>query len=656
MPSDTPSSYAAAVADFRQARRKALLNQMRASLTGESTALLSYEDVRRKLKGQVGAEQGLQEIPLDAIVGSVGRYADFTRTFLPLKDDDAQRWARIKVAATGLKGLPPIEVYQIGDAYFVKDGNHRVSVAHQLGATHIQAYVTPVTTKVSLDPDTTPDDLIIKAEYVDFLEKTHLDEVRPEADLIVTAPGKYAQLLEHIRVHRYFMGLDQQRDIPLGEAVAHWYDTVYLPAVEVIRDAHALAAFPDRTETDLYLWLAEHKAALEETLGWEVEPEIAAKDLADQQSAKTNVLARVSETLWNAMIPEAWASGPSPGQWRAERDVACRSDRLFCGILVALDGQESGWQALDEALVIARWEETQVKGLHVVASEEAVESDAVAAIRAEFERRCTAADVRHAFAVEVGKVGRIIVERAQWVDLVVISLSHPPKGHPLRRFLTYVRNDKFGVWNDRSFDYAQDDKRIAQDDERIAQDDERIAQDHKRIAQDDKANAQDDERIAQDDPAAHKGDLRTLLQRCSRPILAVPRPVFPLQRVLLAYDGSPKAEEALFIATYIAARWPDIALTVMTVASDAIGDETLTHARIYLEDHGVDAANYILAKSGPVATNVLITAETQRVNLIIMGGYSHSAVLEPFFGSAVAAAVVADEVLRTRQCPVLVCR
>ncbi len=465
MPSDTPSNYAAAVADFRQARRKALLNQMRARLTGESTALLSYEDVRRKLKGQVGIEQGLQEIPLDAIVGSVGRYADFTRTFLPLKDDDAQRWARIKVAATGLKGLPPIEVYQIGDAYFVKDGNHRVSVARQLGATHIQAYVTPVTTKVSLDPDTAPEDLIIKAEYVDFLEETHLDEVRPEADLTVTAPGKYAQLLEHIRVHRYFMGIDQQkrwdalkrkcnpppsnrkREITQEEAVAHWYDTVYLPAVDVIRDAHALEAFPDRTETDLYLWLAEHKAALEETLGWEVEPEIAAKDLADQQSAKTNVLARVSETLWNAMIPEAWASGPSPGQWRAERDVTCRSDRLFCGILVALDGQERGWQALDEALVVARWEETQVKGLHVVASEEAVESDAVAAIRAEFERRCTAADVRHAFAVEVGKVGRMIVKRAQWVDLVVISLSHPPQANPLRRFLTYVRNDKSSVLN-----------------------------------------------------------------------------------------------------------------------------------------------------------------------------------------------------------------
>ncbi len=582
MVTDHQSSYVSAVSDFREARRKAWMHQILSSLTGESTQLLSYEDVRKQLKGRAGSEQGLRDIPLDAIVGSVGRYTDFSRSFLPLQDSDAERWARIKVATTGMAGLPPIEVYQIGDAYFVKDGNHRVSVARELGADYIQAYVTKVNTKVPLEPDTDPNDLIIKAEYADFLETTHLDEIRPQADLTVTAPGKYEQLLEHIRLHQYFMGHDLQRDISWEEAVGHWYDAVYRPTVEIIQASNLLEEFPDRTETDLYLWLTEHKAAVEETLGWEVAPETAAKNLVDQYSSKTaNMLGRISQKLWDAMLPDELESGPPPGQWRAERLAARRGDRLFCGILVAINGQENGWKALDEAIEIARREETRLKGLHVVPTEAAAKSAAVAAIRAEFERRCAQAGLDSEFAIVAGKVGQTIIERAYWVDLVVISLNHPPQANPFQKF---------------------------------------------------------------------RSELRTFLQRCPRPILAVPRPLFPLHRVLLAYDGSPKSKEALFIATYIAARWPDITLTVMTVAQNGnVGEETLAHARAYLEEHSIDA-EYILAGSGPVAPNILITAEERDINLIIMGGYGQGVMLEALFGSVV------DEVLRSRQRPVLICR
>ncbi|NIN69700.1 MAG: transcriptional regulator, partial [Anaerolineae bacterium] len=69
-----------------------------------------------------------------------------------------------------------------------------------------------------------------------FLEHTRLDKLRPEADLSLTVPGRYGTLEEHIEVHRYFMGLEQQREIPYEEAVTHWYDTVYLPVVEVIQE------------------------------------------------------------------------------------------------------------------------------------------------------------------------------------------------------------------------------------------------------------------------------------------------------------------------------------------------------------------------------------------------------------------------------------
>jgi hypothetical protein len=273
-------SLPAAIGGFRRARARARLERILARLMGESSELLCYEDVHATLKPTSRSSRGLQDIPLDAIVGSVGRCSDFTRTFLPLRDQYESKWARVELAATELAGLPPIEVYRIDQVYFVLDGNHRVSVARQMGATHIQAHVTEFHTRVPLSPDTKPDDLIVKSEYAGFLERTNIDRHRPEADLSVSVPGQYRKLEEHIAVHRYFMGLDFERDISFEEAVVHWYDTVYLPVVQVIREKGILRDFPERTEADLYLWIAEHQAMLEGEYGEKIGTEEAASDLA----------------------------------------------------------------------------------------------------------------------------------------------------------------------------------------------------------------------------------------------------------------------------------------------------------------------------------------------------------------------------------------
>ncbi|MGE5225012.1 MAG: hypothetical protein ACM3PY_21465 [Omnitrophica WOR_2 bacterium] len=112
-------TLSSAIEDFRSARQRAVLKAIVARLTGEPIQLLSYEEVRQKLKAQNTSERGLKEIPLDAIVGSVNRYTDFTRDFLPLESVTPERWARIESAVMGTAGLPPIEVYQIGNVYFV---------------------------------------------------------------------------------------------------------------------------------------------------------------------------------------------------------------------------------------------------------------------------------------------------------------------------------------------------------------------------------------------------------------------------------------------------------------------------------------------------------------------------------------------------------
>jgi hypothetical protein len=347
-------SLLAAIDDFHKARSLAALKEILARITGDSTQLLSFDDVRKKLKVKGSFEKGLRDIPLNAIVGSVGRYHDFTKDFLPKQDADETRWARVKMAATGLVGFDPIEVYQIGEVYFVKDGNHRVSVARQLGATHIQAFVTEIQTRAPLTPDIKPDDLILKAEYADFLEKTRLDELRPGSDLSVTVPGQYPILLEHINMHRYFMGIDFQRDIAYDEAVTHWYDYVYLPVVQIIRERGILRFFPDRTEADLYLWIAEHHADLEKKLGWKIKPEDAAIDLAANFSQEPSLaFERRTEKVLDSLQINALAAGPPPGRWRQERLKSHQVEHLFIEILVPLNGRSEGWFALDQAIYIA---------------------------------------------------------------------------------------------------------------------------------------------------------------------------------------------------------------------------------------------------------------------------------------------------------------
>src|SRR5260221_8387363 len=201
-----PNQYQfhAAVQDFQAARQRAAIQEILARITGKSTQLLSYEEVAEKLKLRIRTERGIQHIPIDAIVGSVGRDTDFTRTFLPRRNDDKERWANVKaVFIEGSAGLPPIEVYKVGEVYFVIDGNHRVSIARQEKFTTIEAHVIELQTDIKLTPDVQPDDLIIKAEYVEFLDATRIHEARPNVDLSVTTCCQYDKLMEQIYISQY---------------------------------------------------------------------------------------------------------------------------------------------------------------------------------------------------------------------------------------------------------------------------------------------------------------------------------------------------------------------------------------------------------------------------------------------------------------------
>lgn len=407
-----------AVRDFRRARLQAKLEQLMAQFTGKSTHLLSYEDVSRKLRAGRMMERGIQDIPLNAIVGSVGRYRDFTRSFLPLTDSTEERWANVKLAQE-LKGTPPIEVYQIGEAYFVLDGNHRVSVANQLGLDTIEAHVIEVETEtsVTLTPDDQPDDLIMKAEYADFLKETRLDKLRPDADLRVTAPGKYPTLLNHIHEHQYYLGVEYGRDVDFSEAVTSWYDKVYLPVADLIWNSGILREFPDRTPTDLYLWLGDHRAHVEESLGLKVRPVMAIDDLKAQAADSKSALS-LSNVLRSPENPPV----TTRTRWQVDRLGTITGDRLFETLLVPIRPDMLTWRGLDQSLLVAQREGGHIWGMYTVPKIEQAEWLVNQALRDAFILRCEKAGVSGDFRIEAGDLSDQTFGLARWMDLTVLHL------------------------------------------------------------------------------------------------------------------------------------------------------------------------------------------------------------------------------------------
>lgn len=551
--STNPYHFYNAVVDFQEARRRASIQEILARLQGRSNQLLSYDEVAEKLKLRARTERGTKDIPLDAIVGSVGRYTDFTRTFLPLRADDQERWARVKAAMEADAGLPPIDVYKVGEAYFVIDGNHRVSIARQQGFKTIQAHIIEVQTPVPITPNLQPDDLIIKAEYADFLEATHLTELRPNVDLSVTVPGQYEKLLEQIRTQEYLLGQDSGSSISFEAAVLDWYDTVYIPLAETIRDLSLLRWFPNRTITDLYIWIAENRSALEKELGWELQSDVAAAGLILERAAP-----------------------PLPGAWRKARTSTRYTDHLFNDILVPLSGGEGSWDSLDQAILLAQREDARLHGLHVVETKEKVQDPNALAIQTQFEQICVEAGVAGKLVVEPGEITRKIRERASMTDVVVLKIEHPPMG---------------GLSNLTS-------------------------------------------------------PFRTILMNSSSPLLGVPEKATPFQRALLAYDGSPHAKEALFVATYFAEMWKTELVVFTTVDGSRVQTDVQDHVRRYLDIHEVQA-EYLL-RQGNVTDQLNSAIQELNIDLLLMGSHGASMLKQVFVGSAL------DAMLRESHIPIFI--
>lgn len=290
--------------DFVQARIGAFWHQVLSFVTGHSNRLLSWDEVHDKLGVSDSRYRGVQNVPVDQIVGSVGRYQDFDHAFLPAKDVLERRWRSIAQAHDQAMILPPVELYKAGESYFVLDGHHRVSVAKYRGMKDIDAHVTEVTTRVPVSEHLNADEIEIKGEYVRFLDRTQLDKLRPDQRIEFTIGGGFERLLEHIALHQYSMGnssvAGQEQAVLDAEVVCDWYDRVYLPLVRLIGEQDILAGFPRRTEADLYLWIVDHQQYLREQCGPGVILERVAEHFAERHTG--NLLKRAINTVRERML------------------------------------------------------------------------------------------------------------------------------------------------------------------------------------------------------------------------------------------------------------------------------------------------------------------------------------------------------------------
>jgi hypothetical protein len=244
---------------------------------------------------------GERTIPIDAIVGSAdpARGRDFDVEFLPVNPHLRERWSRMYAALLRGEEVPPIDVYKVGDSYYVIDGHHRVSAARRLGHDAIRARVIEVRTRAPVGPGFDAAALLQAADYAAFLEATGLDRVRPDARLECSRLGRYDVLLAHVLGHRYFLGLERGREPSMEDAAASWYDTVYTPVVKAIRRHGVLGRFPGMTETDLYVEVTRRWLELSEH-GQESGPHHAVHKLLLEPARRWWARRKTLEVAWRS--------------------------------------------------------------------------------------------------------------------------------------------------------------------------------------------------------------------------------------------------------------------------------------------------------------------------------------------------------------------
>ncbi|NBB90842.1 MAG: transcriptional regulator [Spirochaetes bacterium] len=271
--------------DFNKARMREKISRIIHSLSPQNHELLSLRDVKEVVRPKSETYRGLQTVDVTHIVGSEGRYRDFNKGFLPRRDALRGRWQSIDRAHLQQVNLPPIRLYEVGGVYFVRDGNHRVSVARAQGVMAIDAEVVSLGTEIRLDPKMAKADLktaVINYEKEEFYRQTNWPQIIPHYDLVFTEIGRYDELLHHVEGHKYFLNQRFSGELSFREALQSWFNNVFKPIVDVIAYERILARFPGRTAADLYIWIVKHWDELKQEFGEDYPVQEAARDFSSR--------------------------------------------------------------------------------------------------------------------------------------------------------------------------------------------------------------------------------------------------------------------------------------------------------------------------------------------------------------------------------------
>src|SRR3954463_7227483 len=238
---------------FDRERRRRALSRLASRMRFEAddvSHMLPFEEVVAALGATSRTQIGEQVIPLDRIVGTVDRRSgEFDRSFRP-SPNTRGRWERIAEARKRGEAMPSIDVFQIGDLYFVQDGHHRVSVARAMGDKDINANVTQVRTKLGgADRSLQLSDLPLKAHERVFNERVPLPSGARER-IQLSDEWRYAQLATLIESWGYRAGLERERVLSRPEMALTWFREEYEPTVDMLREAGLGGG---GTETERYL-------------------------------------------------------------------------------------------------------------------------------------------------------------------------------------------------------------------------------------------------------------------------------------------------------------------------------------------------------------------------------------------------------------------
>jgi len=216
--------------------------------SADDSSVKSFVDNQQQEEAYDERALGIQAVPLDKIVGSVGRYKDFNQRFRLKKDLPSVRFERVLEAFKKKIILPPITLYQIKNEYYVLDGNHRVSASKKLGYEFIDALI------IEFLPSKNTLENIIYRERSAFLVKTKLPD---KIDL--TEVGQYDRLLKQIDEHHDFLMKTSADEVDYPVAAMDWYKTIYTPLETIIKNSRLDRHFSKRTRADLYAYISNHQ-------------------------------------------------------------------------------------------------------------------------------------------------------------------------------------------------------------------------------------------------------------------------------------------------------------------------------------------------------------------------------------------------------------